>query len=99
MKDKALAFLSTGKKTREQLAEHLGLSDREMRRVIEALRADGNRICSDNKSKGYWIAQTDKEYIDFVPQYIGRAYKQLRTLAAMDRKVFNQMEWFGLKNI
>ena len=99
MNDKALAFLATGKKTREQLAEHLELSDREMRKVIESLRSDGNRICSDNKSKGYWIAESDQEYLDFRPQYISRAYKQLKILAAMDRTIFEQMEFIGLRNL
>ena len=54
-----------------------GLNKRAIKRVINQLRAKGERIMSDYKG-GYWLASTDEEWFDFVKRYVSAAKKRMQ---------------------
>ena len=47
---------------REELCEILGVSDRQMRKMIEDAKRDGLVVCSDQDGNGYFLADTKDEY-------------------------------------
>lgn len=57
---------------------------RRLRKVIEALRTAGHRICA-HPSRGYYIAATDAELIRACSFLHGRAMTSLRQESAMKR--------------
>lgn len=87
---KVLETLKKGKCTRKRLREETRLCDRGVRLSIERLRRRGIRIISSN-SGGYWIAKSDKEYSRYRHEYIGRAYRMLKTVASMDNVSVDQL--------
>lgn len=86
---------STKRVSREAAASIAG-SDRQARRLIQELRNEGYRICSDSDSPGYYMAQTEADYLRFRKGQTHRAYELLRTVRAMDAgPVPGQMEMEG----
>lgn len=69
--------------SRESVAEIAG-SDRAARKMIQELRNEGHRICSDSYHPGYYIAKTDEDYARIRKELTHRAYELLRTVRAMD---------------
>lgn len=79
--------------SRSGLARQLQTSDRNVRKCIEELRAQGYRIASDSRAYGYWLCKSDEEYKAFRRNYLSRAYRQLQIAIAMDGYTEGQMEW------
>ena len=77
--------------TRRDLSRLTGLTDRRSRDIIEELRSEGIRVGSELGGEGYWLCQTDEEYIRFSKQYASRAYKVLANKSAMDRHTEGQI--------
>lgn len=50
---------------RAELASRLGLSDREMRQMLEALNEKRHVVCNLMDGRGYYIPASEKEYIEY----------------------------------
>lgn len=72
--------------TRGMLKTLLGSNDRQIRKAIETLRANGIRIGSGLGAKGYWIIRDRGEYKRFIKEYSSRAYSVLANKSAMDNQ-------------
>jgi len=48
---------------RPALSRKLGTTDRHIRRLVEAARAQGALICNDQDGRGYFLAETDEEVL------------------------------------
>lgn len=84
--DVVASALGYGKKNavpREYLAEVLGVSDRQMRKMIEDAKRDGLVVCNDQDDKGYYIADTPEEYGRQYTQTYNRAMSLLVQLKHM----------------
>jgi len=89
MKD-ILAILSKSKKpiSRDSLAARIGVSDRELRKQIQALREQGHPICSDSHgSGGYHLARSDADLDSFLRQYESHATHILTASRAIRRRL------------
>lgn len=69
--------------TKDMLATILGISEREVRALIEELRNEGQPIC--NATKGYYIAKTIPELELGIRFYASPIMTQLKTLESMNR--------------
>lgn len=65
----------------KDLAWAAGLNKRTLRAHVEALRRDGNEICSDEH--GYWIAKDKKDLDRFLAGYEAHAISRLYTANKM----------------
>ena len=72
--------------TRDKIMSTFLVSDRTARKMIEALREKGVRVCGMNTDKGYWIAKTQKEYEAFRREYVSKAATIFRRAANMDNQ-------------
>ena len=72
-------------------AKRLGVTERTVRELIGDLRMDGVRVCADSSGKGYWIAESEKDYKRFRAEYISRASSIFSTVFAMDGVVEGQI--------
>lgn len=64
--------------SRPYLSTLTGLSDRINRKWIEAARRQGARIISSSHGKGYYIAESDDEWMRFLEEHKRRAESILR---------------------
>ena len=79
-----------------QAAAAIAGSDRLARLMIQELRNEGHRICSDSGKAGYYMAQVEADYMKLRKEMTHRAYELLRTVRAMDNgPVPGQMEMEG----
>ena len=79
--------------TKERMTHLTGLPERQNRRIIEKLRDKGERII--NNGDGYWYA-TNKQFAEWLPQYVKGAKTIFRRVAAMNRHTEGQIkmdEW------
>ena len=67
--------------THRPSADH---EERELRRIIAALRQNGHHICA-HPNAGYYLAQTDAELNDACNFLYERAMTSLRQIAAMKK--------------
>lgn len=72
-------------------ARRHGINERMIRQIVEDLRREGWRICSDSRGKGYWIAECEKDYLQFRSEYTSRAIRILETVKAMDKATEGQL--------
>ena len=79
--------------SRRELVYLTNACDRVVRECIESIRRKGGRICSGSGRKGYWVARTDAEYLEFRREYISRIRSLAGTLKAMDEVVEGQISW------
>lgn len=78
---------------RETICLALNKSDRAVRREIEELRASGERICYGRATKrGYYIAKTEEEYLEFRKRYLAYALRQLYIAGKMDHSKYMDYE-------
>lgn len=78
---------------RESICLALNKSDRQVRKEIEELRAKGERICYGKATRrGYYIAKTEEEYLEFRKRYIAYALRQLYLASKMDRAKYMNYE-------
>lgn len=77
---------------RETICFALNKSDRQVRKQIEELRAEGNRICYSPTKSGYYIASSEEEYLEFRSRYISYALRQLYIVSKMDREKYMDYE-------
>lgn len=82
--------LKQGRVSRAELQVLTGRDDRTIRDEIASMRKMGYRIGSIGY--GYILAKTEAEYKEVRKRYIGRAYTELKTVAAMDAYAEGQME-------
>ena len=69
-KEVVLSLIPTGKGNainQKKLVELTGYGSRDIRAIVQALRRDGNPICS-NTCHGYWIAESVKELDETIRQ-------------------------------
>lgn len=78
--------------TRQDIIAAFGVSDRKARKMIEALREDGHRVCGTASGYGYWIAKSEGEYKAFRAEYISKATTILRRAGNMDKHTEGQVE-------
>ena len=78
-----LSLLIEGKKSRQELARRMGMSDRDVRDLISRMRKDGFPICSSSSGGGYWIGSPD-EIKRTIAEYRARGYECLKTAIAME---------------
>jgi len=78
------------------LKQTTGLTDRELRLVINHLRTDGVLICSrGGHGGGYWMAENLNDLTTFIEKELkSRAYDMLRTAKRMESAGIHK---FGLQ--
>ena len=81
-----LLVLQEGRKTRAELCQRTGLDDRQVREAVSDLRSNGVRVISSSTVGGYWIAESEDDYMPFRAELYSRAMKILETIRAMDRR-------------
>ena len=84
-----LDYIPFGKQnaiSRERLSELSGMSDRAVRKAIQALREDGEIILSSSHGKGYWRSDDASE----IGQYIAENKSRIRKLYKTNRKLTEQ---------
>lgn len=69
----------------KDLAKMLGLELRNMTSIIEQERREGKLICAscEYDSKGYYLAETMSELLDYLTTYKGRGLDIFKTSATM----------------
>lgn len=72
--------------TREQISRQFCVGDRTARKMIEALREQGVRVCGLNEQEGCWIAKTQEEYERFRRDYASKAATIFRRMKNMDNQ-------------
>ena len=75
--------------TKEAMTKLTGLPERQNRRIVEKLRDKGERII--NNGDGYWYA-TNKQFAEWLPQYVKGAKTIFRRVAAMNNHTEGQMD-------
>lgn len=78
-----LSILIEGKKSRQELARRMGMSDRDVRDLIFRMRKDGFPICSSSSGGGYWIGSPD-EIKRTIAEYRAQGHECLKTAIAME---------------
>lgn len=78
-----LSILIEGNKSRQELAQRMSLSDREVRDLIARMRKDGFPICSSSAGGGYWIG-SEAEIRQTIAEYRARGQECLKTAIAME---------------
>ena len=73
-----------GRQTRQELRSWTGLSDRDVRKTIEALRRRGIWALSGSHTKGYWISDDEAEFLAFKAEMLSRCGKILSMIKAME---------------
>lgn len=76
--------------TREAFKQLTGMSDRDIREEIHRLRLEGVRIVEDGA--GYWIAETEAEYLKWRKKYMSYPLEMLKVIKAMDGNVPGQIK-------
>ena len=72
--------------TRQTICDTFHIGDRKARRMIEALRERGIRVCGLNTTEGYWIAKSQDEYEQFRRDYAAKAATIFRRVKNMDNQ-------------
>lgn len=67
------------------LAEAIGVSEREIRFIVTALREDGLAICA-HPTTGYFVAANDAELADCIQFLKDRALHSLRLAAKLTKQ-------------
>jgi biotin operon repressor len=70
----------------EQLVARTGVSERELRKLISALRTEGAAICGKPET-GYFIAETPEELNHFCIKYLEARAMHSLTLSSRLRKI------------
>lgn len=70
--------------TVKALAEKAGITEREVRHAVTAIREDGLAVCA-HPSTGYFIAQTDAELNDCIQFLKDRALHSLKLASSLSR--------------
>ena len=84
-----LDYIPYGKQnavSRQELVTRTGMSDRAVRKAIQALREDGEIILSSSHGKGYWRSDDASE----IGQYIAENKSRIRKLYKTNRKLTEQ---------
>jgi MoaA/NifB/PqqE/SkfB family radical SAM enzyme len=63
--------------TKETLMVLTGYNERVIRQAIEDARRNGVRIVSNSGRKGYYVAETDDEWLSFLNEHKRRAMAEL----------------------
>ena len=102
---RVLSCLSNGREaaySRRYIASDTGISDREVRNLIEELRNEGHLICNEQDGNGYYLAKTDHEILRQYRQDCDRAMSILRRIKPFRHairkmnKVDDQITWEDL---
>jgi len=95
MYDSILFWLNKATKehpaNRYELAKRYGINERQVRMLIQAMRNEGIRVCSDSSGRGYWIAEGEEDYKRFRAEYVSRASNIFKTVVAMDNATEGQI--------
>lgn len=78
--EKVINFIPIGKEnaiSRQALTVLTGLNDRSNRQAIEDARRSGIKVISRSSSKGYYIADNDNDWLDFLNEHRRRALSEL----------------------
>lgn len=94
LKDKVLECIklyptASVRATREKICDYCNAPDRLVRRAIEALRNDGEWVCSDSKQPGYYYSKVDA--LKTARGLRSRAYKMLKTASMLEKREDGQM--------
>ena len=85
-KNRILRLLKYGESnsvSRKELERKCGISDRAVRNCIASMRNDGIPVCSNSKTSGYFIADTDEE----VDHFLNENHKRAMVLLRINKKV------------
>ena len=85
-KKKILGMLRYGESNsipRRELVKRCCISDRSVRSCIAELRNDGIPVCSNSKTSGYFIADSDDE----VDHFLNENHKRAMVLLSINKKV------------
>lgn len=74
--------------SREKLAELTGMTDRAIRKAIQALREDGEIILSSSHGKGYWRSSDTSEMAQYIRENDSRCRKMNRTNRKIKEKYY-----------
>ena len=93
MKQRLLETLTRTPQSRESLCRRLGCSDRTLRMLVTELRMDGEPVCSNSQTKGYWLGtQADRKHLAAEYRHRGaQMYHIANKLEAGARK--EQIQW------
>lgn len=94
------ALLSTKPITRKEIRLRTGYNDRDIRQAVRDLRLKGMRIVTADNG-GYYLAESEAEYLPFRNAMMSRVVKILEVVGAMDRNLNGQVRWTdctGAKN-
>ena len=90
VKSNLICSLGIGKKnakTRAQLAQELGISDRMLRRYVNQSRKDGRAIISTSDGTGYYLAANDDEIQHLIAELLSRARDHYSTATALGKLI------------
>lgn len=85
LKEKLKLILNDAPKSREILCANLGCTDSQLRAAVRELRDDGVYICSNNKTRGYWLGSKD-DAIRTARELRSKAFTLLREASRLDGK-------------
>lgn len=94
MKQAILSLLSDKPITRQDIRLATGYHDRDIRQAIRELRLDGIRIVTSD-SGGYYIANSDADYMHFRKAMVSRVIRIMEVVNAMDGNLNGQVRWTG----
>lgn len=78
--ERVINFIPVGKEnaiSRQALSELTCLNDRANRQAIEDARRNGIKVISRSSSRGYYIADNDTDWLDFLNEHRRRALSEL----------------------
>lgn len=100
MQKALLAILNKSPITRQEIRLLTGYNDRDIRQGIRDLRLQGMRIVTADNG-GYFIAESEKDYLPFRNAMVSRVVKIMEVVNAMDKNLNGQviLECTGVKNM
>lgn len=81
--------------SREKLARLTGLTDRGVRNIIRELREQGEPICSNSETNGYWKTNDITEILHTANEYHKRGRENLK-IALKLRRLAQRLSQEGL---
>ena len=77
--------------SRAELSDLLKISDRQARSCIESLREEGVRICGTSCGNGYYFADNEEQFKQFIRDYESKAWTIIRRSRAMQNSEEGQV--------
>lgn len=85
-------------KKRWQLVQEIGLSDRQVRKLIELAQQEGYPVINYQDGAGYYLAADDRELVRYQRQEIARANAIIRKARKMEVSYGNIIDGCAVGN-